>query len=252
MQNQPIGVFDSGLGGVSVLRDLARLMPNERFVYYGDDRNAPYGTKPKEEICRLATGVADLLVGMGVKALVIACNTATSAAAQTLRAKLTIPVVGMEPALKPAALSLHGGRALVLATPATLRQEKFQALYERYGENALVCPCPGLMDFVERMELDSPALDEYLTEILASYRGETIDSAVLGCTHYVFLKKAIGRHLPGVPLMDGNLGTARQLRRLLERGGLLADGPGGVEFMTSGQAEEYIPRMRALFALPVD
>ena len=246
----PVGIFDSGLGGVSVLRDMAAMAPNETFIYYGDDKNAPYGTRPQEEILRLASAVTDTLLARNIKALVIACNTATSAAAAHLRAVLSIPVVGMEPALKPAALSAHGGRVLVLATPATLRQEKFQILYRQYGDNALVCPCPGLMEFVERLELDSPALDDYLEKILLPYRGETIDSAVLGCTHYVFLKTAIARHLPGVPLIDGNAGTARQLMRLLERGDLLSPGPGSVEFLTSGDPEIYLPRMRALFELP--
>jgi len=250
MRNLPVGVFDSGLGGISVLRDLVSMAPNERFLYYGDNLNAPYGTRTEDDIRELALDAAKTLLHIGVKALVIACNTATSAAAQTLRERLSIPVVGMEPALKPATLSLRGGRALVLATPATLRQAKFQKLYARYGHGALVCPCAGLMDFVERMELDTPALHGYLDELLAPFRRYTIDAVVLGCTHYVFLRNAIASHLPGVPLIDGNAGTARQLIRLLEKDDLLGDGPGSVEFMTSGPEEDFLPRMKSLFFLP--
>ncbi|MEA5067560.1 MAG: glutamate racemase, partial [Christensenellaceae bacterium] len=158
MDDRPIGVFDSGVGGVSVLRSLVRVLPGERYLYYGDTRNAPYGDRAEAEIRSLTRAAAERLLGQGVKALVIACNTATSAAAEALRCALDIPVIGMEPALKPAALARGRGKVLVMATAATLRQGKFRALMERYGRDALVAPCPGLMEFVERGELDSPAL----------------------------------------------------------------------------------------------
>jgi len=247
-----IGVFDSGVGGVSVLRDMARLLPRERFVYYGDNLNAPYGVRSEEEIRSLAMNVADVLMGYDVKALVVACNTATSAAIVQLREKLSIPVVGMEPALKPASELWCGGQVLVLATPATLRQNKFQQLYELYGQKAIIQPCAGLMEFAEREMLEGEEIDAYLNECFAPYRGVQLDAVVLGCTHYVFLKKAIAKALPGVPLVDGNSGTARRLEFLLkERNLLREEGEGEIAFMTSGNEAEYIPLMERLFKLDI-
>lgn len=251
-RNSAIGIFDSGVGGVSVLRDAVRLLPRERFLYYGDNLNAPYGTKSEDTICTLATHVADVLLTYDIKALVIACNTATSAAAAALRAKLTIPVVGMEPALKPASQLWKGGRILVLATPATLRQNKFRLLNEKYGEHAVVRPCAGLMELVEAGELESERLYAYLSDVLAAYRGVQLDAVVLGCTHYVFLRRALARLLPGVPLIDGNEGTARRLMSLLEQADMLCEaGEGGVTFMTSGDESVFIPLMERLYRVPV-
>ena len=137
--NDPIGVFDSGVGGISVLAELMRTLPNERFLYYGDSLHAPYGTKPEAEVLGYVRGIMAEMMRRGVKAVVIACNTATSVAAATLRAELDLPIIGMEPALKPASEIRHGGQILVLATPVTLRLQKFQALMARYGEP---CRCP--------------------------------------------------------------------------------------------------------------
>ena len=247
MDARPIGVFDSGIGGVSVLRNLRALLPGETFVYYGDDVNAPYGTRPEAEILRLARADVRFLAGFGVKAIVIACNTATSAAAKTLREEMTMPIIGMEPALKPASAMRKNGIVAVLATPATLRQQKFRVLMEKYGEHAVPIPCAGLMEFVERGEIDGERLDAFLEKIFQPFRAEPIDAAVLGCTHYVFLKDAIARALPGVPLVDGNEGTARQLKRVLEERGLLSPEPcGSVEMHTSGNAETLLPLMRRL------
>ena len=248
MDQRPVGVMDSGLGGVSVLRTLVKELPQERFIYLGDTRNAPYGDKPEGEIRRLALLCAHRLLDRDIKALVVACNTATSAAAEALRRALPIPVIGMEPALKPAALAGRPGRVLVMATTATLRQKKFKALMARYGQQAILLPCPGLMEFAERGELDSPALDEYLCCRLAPLAGQQVGAAVLGCTHYVFLKEAIAKALPGAALFDGNLGTARQLRRVLERGDQLSPGPGGVRFMSTDP--QGVQAMERMFALP--
>ena len=245
MDDRAIGVFDSGVGGISVLRELARLLPDEHFIYYGDTKNAPYGTRGEEDILALTLSVAQKLLARDVKALVIACNTMTSAAAGALRDALSIPVIGMEPALKPASLARRDGRVLVMATEATLRQSKFQSLLARYGEGALLLPCPGLMEFAERGDFDSPALDAFLDALLAKHRGEKIDAAVLGCTHYVFLKRAISKALPGVPLFDGNEGAARRLRTLLFERNALSENGGGVDFLSSD--ESAIPCMKALF-----
>lgn len=230
----PIGVFDSGVGGISTLQDMIRELPKERFIYYGDMANAPYGTKTTEEVISCVREVVDRLTEQKIKALVIACNTATGAAAATLRQELSIPVIGMEPALKPASEIRKNGNVLVLATPLTLQQEKFVNLMQRYGEGAVKVPCPGLMELVEQD--DGEGALRYLKELFAGFRMDEVDAVVLGCTHYVFLKEMIRELLPAqVAITDGNAGTARQLRRVLERNGLLnSEGPGGTVLETSG------------------
>ena len=234
----PIGVFDSGVGGISTLREMIRELPDERFIYYGDTANAPYGTKSTEEVIACVRKVVDHLLEQDIKALVIACNTATGAAAATLRKELSIPVVGMEPALKPASQVRKNGSVLVLATPLTLHQEKFENLMKLYGEGAVRVPCPGLMELVEAD--DREGARNYLKELFRTYPPEQVDAVVLGCTHYVFLKEMIRGLLPErIAITDGNAGTARQLRRVLAKDGLLnTEGPGSVELQTSGTAAQ--------------
>ena len=225
----PIGVFDSGLGGLSVLRTALRMLPAERFLYYGDIMNAPYGTKTEEEVLSCARRVTALLLEKGIKALVIACNTATCAAAAQLRAEYPeLIIIGMEPALKLAHDQCPEGEIAVLATPVSLASEKYRRLYENYGERAVSLPCPGLMEFVERGDVNSPALRAYLSEKLAPFiaDGKTPAAVVLGCTHYVFLKNTVQGLLPAATrVLDGNEGTVRQLARRLEQQGLLAQTP---------------------------
>ena len=247
----PVGVFDSGMGGISVLAELRRQLPGERFLYYGDNLHAPYGTRTPEEVLSLSTGVFELLLARGVKAVVIACNTATSVAAAGLRAQYPeLPIIGMEPALKPASLLRHGGRILVLATPMTLRLEKFRVLMTRWGEGAVPIPCPELVEMVERQQL--PEARAYLQ---ALYRREAaqgpVDAIVLGCTHYVFLRPLLREIVPAeTAILDGNEGTARQLRRVLEARGLLSSREAGsVELDTSGDPETVLPMMRQLLAM---
>ena len=239
----PVGVFDSGVGGISTLREMIRELPDERFIYFGDTANAPYGTKTTEEVIDCVRGVVNRLLEKKIKALVIACNTATGAAAATMRRELTIPVVGMEPALKPASMMRKNGSVLVLATPLTLQQEKFENLMKQYGEGAVKVPCPGLMELVEAD--DGEGALRYLKELFERYPAERVDAVVLGCTHYVFLRDMIRDLLPErIAITDGNAGTARQLRRVLERNGLLnTEGPGSVELETSGKDMELMKRM---------
>ena len=247
--SKPIGVFDSGVGGLSTLAALERELPHERFLYFGDTAFAPYGTKPREEVLARARFITDTLVERGCKAVVIACNTATAVAAQELREeKPDLPIVAMEPALKPAALSRHGGRILVLATPMTLRLEKFRHLMEQWGEGAVPLPCPGLMELVEAM--DWLAARAYLAEAFAREGDAHLDAVVLGCTHYVFLRPIARELLPSETLVtDGNEGTARQLRRVLDAHGLLAaSGTGGTRLCTSGDKEKALPVMERLLA----
>lgn len=236
--NSPIGVLDSGMGGISTLRELIARMPQENFLYYGDDRNAPYGTKSAEEVQRLAEDCILRLQESGpLKAAVIACNTATGAAAGYLRQKYPdLPIIGAEPALKPAVEYKPRSRVLVMATPLTLQTLKFKALEDRVGGGSVVLelPCPGLMDFVEEGIVDGPELNALLHTLLDPYVGK-IDSVVLGCTHYPFLRRAISAILgEEIPLFDGNEGIAAETeRRLSARGLLRSGGIGSVRYETS-------------------
>ena len=243
----PIGVFDSGVGGVGTLAALVQELPQEHYVYYGDMLHAPYGTKTTGEVQQLVRNVVAKLEMEEIKALVIACNTATGAAAAMLRAEKDYPVIGMEPALKPAEECWQGGRILVMATPLTLEQEKFHSLMERFGAHAVPLPCPGLMELVER-EDDSGA-KQYLSELFSEWDLDKVDAVVLGCTNYVFLKPMIRGMLPErIRITDGNQGTARQLRRVLTEKRLLREaGEGSVEMRTSGNAEILIPVMQRLY-----
>lgn len=224
-KDSPIGVFDSGMGGVSVLRKLSRVMPGEDFIYFGDSLNAPYGTKSKDEIRELTEKAFDYLREKGCKAVVIACNTATSAAAKHLREKHPdYAIIGLEPALKPAALSMDYPRVLAMATPLTLKEEKFNKLMAQYEDKAefIKLPAPKLVEFIESGDFDSEAEIAYLEEILSPYRGNKVDAVVLGCTHFPFARKNIQRILGDeVLVFDGGLGAARQTRRVLEGKGLL-------------------------------
>ena len=237
--NDLIGFFDSGVGGISVLQAARRLMPNENFLFYGDNRNAPYGPRPLEEIRRLSAAGMDVLFNEGVKAIVIACNTATSAYAPIVRAEHPeLPIVGMEPALKPAQLSRHGGKVIVLATDATLHLEKFQRLMGLYGEGAIPVVGEGLVELVESGQARSDAARDRVWALLTPYLGEQIDAVVLGCTHYPYLREHIQAVFPDAQIFDGRDGTARQLMTLLDRNGLRSDdAPGTVEYRTSGDGE---------------
>ena len=253
LRERPVGIFDSGVGGISVLRELRAQLPQENVIYYGDTAYAPYGTKPPEAVMARVRQVMAELLNRDVKAVVIACNTATSVAAATLRAEMTLPIIGMEPALKPAHQLRHGGRILVMATPLTLRLPKFEALMARYGEGASPLPCPGLMELVEEGKLDGPEIEDYLHHLFAPYRDTPVDAVVLGCTHYVFLHPILRRLLPAeTAILDGNAGAIRQLRRVLaERNALRPEGASGrVELHTSGDEALVLPRMKQLLYLP--
>ncbi len=221
-QSLPIGVFDSGVGGVSVLKEMRRLMPNENYIYLGDSKNAPYGTKSREEILHHAVSCADYLADKGVKAVVVACNTATSVCIAPIREKYShMPVVGIEPAIKPALECADNSVIAVMATPLTLKEDKFTKLVESNGASSRIIPlpCAGLMEIVERGLSDKTEAYEYLDKLFKSIKKP--DAVVLGCTHYPFLKGVITSILPHVRIYDGGLGTAKQLKRLLESDGLL-------------------------------
>lgn len=238
-KTDPIAVIDSGMGGITVLRKLYKLMPNENYIYFGDSANAPYGVRTTDEIRQLTVDGVEMLIEMGAKAIVIACNTATSAAAAGLREKYPgFPIIGLEPAVKPAALSMEQPIVLVLATPLTLREEKYLRLVERFeGEATFIpLPAPELVRYIESGDLDSKEEIAYLEKILAPYADNKVDAVVLGCTHFPFARKQIQRILGDeVLVFEGGKGAARQCRRLIEEKGLLADEnrKGEIRFMNS-------------------
>lgn len=251
-KGRPIGVFDSGVGGISVLQELIRIMPNENYIYLGDSKHAPYGTKPLETVRKLTFENVGLLLEQGAKGLVVACNTATSAAVRLMRGMYPdLPIVGIEPALKPAALQKEHPQVLVMATPMTVQQEKFKKLMERYESKAEIypLPCPGLMEFIEAGDLESERLHDFLQELLAPYLDKNLDSIVLGCTHYPFARKMI-QSIVGdtVTIFDGGAGTAREMRRRLAAADLLNPSaqPGWIRFENSVATEEELALCRRL------
>lgn len=242
----PIGFFDSGLGGISVLREAVKLLPNENYIYIGDSVNAPYGTKLSSEIRELTDKSVEKLISMGVKAIVIACNTATSAGIDFLRQKYpNISIIGVEPALKPAVEHFPNGKIIVMATETTLKEEKFHSLCLNYGKTAQIipAPCSGLMEFVEQGVLDGDELDEYLHAKLDVFLDSPVDAIVLGCTHYPFVKKAIQNVVGNsVLIIDGGEGTAKQLQRRLLQANLLNQSftNGSVTFFNSCDNNDFI------------
>lgn len=249
-----VGVFDSGVGGISVLRALVAELPHEDFLFFGDSANAPYGEKTEAQVLDLSRDIAERLIAEGAKAIVIACNTATSVAASTLRsAHPDVPIVGIEPALKPAARALPHGTILVMATEVTLRLEKYHELVRTWGGECEVVPvpCPGLAARIELGDLDAPDLQEMLEGYVGSYAGK-VDGVVLGCTHYPFVRERIAEVLGAdVRFFDGGAGTARQLRARLADAGLLAgrDRPGRVEFASSLDTPEELALYERFFSL---
>ncbi len=216
---RPIGVFDSGLGGLSVLGDIRKWMPAENLIYFGDSAHAPYGVKSRQQVKQLSITICDYLVGKGVKAIVVACNTATSAAISDLRKRYDIPIIGMEPALKPAVEQTETGVVAVLATALTLKESKFQSLLEQFrtGRRVLSIPCPELVSLVESGVLEGEVADAAVFASLKEVDKQNLSAVVLGCTHYVFLKPVFEKILgPKIRLIDGNRGTVLQLKKLLE------------------------------------
>jgi glutamate racemase len=224
MRDAPVGVFDSGIGGISVLREIRQLLPGERFEYYADSGHCPYGGKPREAIVERAVAITEFLLARGAKLIVVACNTATIAAVEHLRATYPVPFVAMEPAVKPAVAATRTGVVGVLATGAALAGEKFHRLVAAHAQGVRVItqPCPGWVEQVEAGDLDGDrtrALIERDTSVLLA---QGADVLVLGCTHYPFLRPLIQQLAgPEVQLLDTGAAVARQVRRVLEREGLL-------------------------------
>ena len=236
----PIGFFDSGVGGISVLKTAYNLMPNENYVYYGDSKNAPYGQKNEGEIKQLSLDAGKVLFELGVKAIVMACNTATSAAVKIMRQRYNIPVISMEPAVKPALVV--DGKVVVLATPATVSQNRYNVLLQRLsaGEKVINIGCSGLVELVEDGNTDTDTINRYLDGKLEVLGGEYIGAVVLGCTHYSFVEQHIRQYMKdnyneGCRIFDGRLGTANQLKHILQNKNLVCNTrPTKIQFVTSG------------------
>ncbi len=256
----PIALFDSGLGGLSVLREVRRLLPAEPLLYLADQAYLPYGDRPLSQVRDRVLAVGRYLVEReGAKLLVVACNTASAAALEALRAALPVPVVGMEPAVKPAARRTRSGRIAVLATAATLRAERLERLVRRYAADQEVIrqPCPGWVELVEAGHWDDEAAREAVARVVLPLREAGVDTFVLGCTHYPFLRPALEAVLgPGVQILETGEPVARRVRQVLEAHGLETPdpGPGTLRICTTGDPRRAAERIGRLLgeAVPVE
>lgn len=241
-----IGFFDSGIGGVSVLYEALKLMPDEDYIYYADTKNVPYGTKPKEKVRELVLQAGRFMKSKGVKALVVACNTATSIAIEDLRRDFEFPIIGMEPAVKPAVESCDGDRrVLVTATPLTIREEKLKNLIERLDSENIVdlIPLPGLVELAEKLEFSKDTVEPYLNNQLKDFDNTSIGTVVLGCTHFSLFRDSFEELYPEAHVIDGSHGTVANLRRILEGRGQLGGGSGRIEYYNSGDRAELPEQM---------
>ena len=242
ISQQAIGVMDSGVGGISVLKHIHALLPHENLMYMADSKYAPYGNKTAEEITARCFELADYLIAKNVKALVVACNTATAAAINAMREKYSLPIIGMEPAVKPAAEASKNGVIGVLATVGTLKSAQFAALLESYGRNVKVITqgCVGLVECIERGELNTPETKALIRQYTTPLLAEGADTIVLGCTHYPFVKDVI-QDIVGneITLIDTGAAVAKQLKRQLQENSLLftSNQKAEVHFWTNSEAE---------------
>ncbi len=243
--SRPIGIFDSGVGGLSVWREIVSLLPNETTLYLADQAHVPYGDRPLEEIAHLTHAAVAWLLQQGAKLIVIACNTASAAALESLRARWpAIPIVGMEPAIKPASQQTRTGHVGVLATPGTLQATRFNHLVERFANGVHVHTVmgAGLVSLVEQNQLEGPEVEGLLQSILAPVNAADVDHLVLGCTHFPFLTKAIRRVLGDeVQLVDPAPAVARRTKFVLEQNHLQKAyaGPGTWHFVTTGDPKRF-------------
>jgi len=242
--DRPIGIFDSGIGGLSVARAIIERLPNESFLYFGDTAHVPYGPQPRSAIQQYSEDITGFLLSQHCKVIVVACNTATTAAITHLRTKWPdIPFLGMEPAVKPGAKSTKTGKVAVLATAGTFKSQRYSSLMERFASDVelLENPCTGLVERIEQGQTQGPELENFLLPILSPMKAAGADTFVLGCTHYPFilpvLRKMLGEE---VSIIDPAPALARQLERVLEREHLLAatDAAPNYRFFTSGPSHQ--------------
>ncbi|MFB5673764.1 glutamate racemase [Paenibacillus terreus] len=248
-----IAFFDSGIGGITVLSEAVKQLPQENFLYFADTLHVPYGTKSKDQVMEYVLDAADRIVREEVQALVIACNTATSIAAAELRKIYSIPIIGMEPAVKPAVeMNRNSGkRVLVFATPLTLSQSKYNELVARVDDHGSVdsLPLPELVGYCENLNFDRTEIADYFWGKLAGIDLNAYGTVVLGCTHYPFYKEILRELLPGhIEIIDGSRGTVSRLRNVLclkDVGG--GEGQGRIQFMCSSDDPAYIVKMEKAF-----
>ena len=254
---QVIGVFDSGVGGLSVLKAIRRERPTIDFIYIADSGHAPYGSRSAKFIQSRASHIASALVGAGAEIIVVACNTATAVAVEKLRAQLAVPVVAMEPAIKPAVAHTKTGVVGILATERTLESQAVARLCSEFGQSVklLLQPCPGLVELVERGELSSDFTYEYLRKLVSPLLAQGVDTLVLGCTHYVFLKPVISSIAgPEVKIIESSSAVARQTMRYLgsEKSNGVNECGGRELFLTTGSPENAQAVFSQLWGAPVE
>lgn len=249
---RPIGIFDSGIGGLTVTATIRQALPTERLLYFGDGAHVPYGPRALEEVRDFSFGITDALLARGAKVIVIACNTASAAALRPLReAYPDVPFIGMEPAVKPAVEHTRTGVVGVIATVATFQSELYATIVERFahGVDVLHQPCPGLVKQIEAGEFDTPATEAMLRGWLEPLVAKNIDALVLGCTHYPIVRPLIERIVgPGVRVIDPAPAIARQLQRVLHRDGIEAPANqhGDLHCYTSGERDTFAAMLERL------
>lgn len=238
MNNQPIGVFDSGIGGLTVLKKIIEILPNEKYIYYADKDNVPYGTKAKEEVKKYIEQAVEFLISKDVKTIVIACNTATSIAIKELRDKYTIPIIGIEPAAKPAVENRREKRVLIIATPTTIKEEKLKYLIEKLNATQYVdlVAMPRLVEFAENGDFKSDSVKEYIQAELKEFNLQDYSGLVLGCTHFPFFKETLSQiFLKDIQIIDGSVGVANRLKNILEENNLIGNNQLKIEYYYSGR-----------------
>ena len=255
---RPIGVFDSGVGGLSILQEIRRELPDEDILYFADSAHCPYGARSEQEIRDLTTHAVTFMTEKRCKLIAIACNTASATSLAYLRNTFSLPIVGLEPALKPATQLTRNKRVGVLATEVTLKAEPLRRLREQYGAGIVLvtAPCPGLVELVEAGVTEGCAVDELLAECLAPMNEAKIDTLVLGCTHYPFVGQAIAKLLPAnVRVVDSGEAVARQVRHVLERAGDRKAGslPAQLQAFTTGEPTAFAKQLSRLlgYRMPV-
>jgi glutamate racemase len=256
MTKAPIGVFDSGVGGLSILRGIQQLLPAENLLYVADSAHAPYGPKGDVFIQNRCEVIMQFFVQQGVKAVVLACNTATAAAVTVLRQRYTLPLIGIEPAIKPAASLSMSGVVGVLATSGTITSDKFMSLQSRFeGEVKIITrACPGLVELIEQVEPDQKAIKKMLHGFISPMLDLGADTLVLGCTHYSLIRHLI-REVAGadVTIVDADAGVAKELQRRLAATNMLGNSTdtGVIKFFTSGEVEQQNKLLQKYWGQPV-
>ena len=252
---RPIGIFDSGVGGLSVAREIRRALPEQDLLYVADTAYCPYGDRPLEEVRRRALAVGRYVEGAGAKLVVAACNTASGAALEQLRQALAIPVVGLEPAVKTGASLTRNGKVGVMATAGTLASARYETLVREHARGVQVIPrpCPGLADLIEEGLFDGDRLRARLEDLSEPLRRAGVDTVVLGCTHYAFVSGPLARVFgPEVRLVDSAPAIARRTEQILrEQGDAARDGGGAFTVLTTGDPRKVAPVVARLWGAEV-